>query len=282
MHFGIEGQHPGHGRWNVAASRAGGEDGATRGERTVARLDQDGDGKLSLSELEGSRLGRKLTVDRFARLDADDDGMLGADEIDNGRGRHGRASGHGGAVAENVVLAQLADYLTERVAPEINPLTTEVLARLDGDESGAVNSEEIAGTRLAELIGAGFYDLDADRSGALDAAELNGFIEAEILGLAEPAAAPDDAPEAPAPEAGLAPVEGGADVAAPVTEPMPDVTEEPVAVADPVPETEPGAETTLASLEAALALLRDDPAQSQTYEAVRGFYEDVRTILGAA
>ena len=57
----------------------------SRGERLVARNDQNNDGKLSAAELEGTKLGRRMSVDRFARLDRNDDGMLEAYALKNGK-----------------------------------------------------------------------------------------------------------------------------------------------------------------------------------------------------
>lgn len=256
-------------------------DGPSRGERLVGRLDRDKDGKIGLSEIADSKLGRKMTVDRFARLDANSDGALDAAELDARRGRAwGKAMRE--EMVQNVVTAQMADYLTEKV-PEALPgddLVKAVIARLDGDGSGALNSEEIAGTRLAEKIGAGFYDLDGDKSGTLDMAELGAFIRAEVLGLADPVAAP--AEEAVEEVAAADPVE--------TTE-----TEE-VAEAAEVPETVEAAETAdtaaapeagtldpqqamISAFETALQMIEDGQETRSTYDVVRALYGTAKDIF---
>jgi len=56
---------------------------SSRGARVVARHDRNEDGKLGIDELEGTRLGARMSVNRFARLDANEDGLLDAAEIDS-------------------------------------------------------------------------------------------------------------------------------------------------------------------------------------------------------
>ncbi len=171
---------------------------ATRGQRVLARHDQDGDGLLSAAELKDTRLGRKMSVDQFAKADTDGDGKLGAAEIDAALPqRHG---GYHGQMAESSVNARIADYLSAKPATE-DPsvdVTARIMANLDRDHSGGLNSEEIAGTRLASAVGNGFYDLDADKSGTLDAAELGGFVADYLSGSAAPAVASTADPVAPA------------------------------------------------------------------------------------
>ncbi|CUH63171.1 hypothetical protein TG4357_00516 [Thalassovita gelatinovora] len=58
---------------------------STRGEKLVARLDQDQDGGISAEELKDTRLGRRMSVDTFSKIDDDNDGKLTADEIDSFR-----------------------------------------------------------------------------------------------------------------------------------------------------------------------------------------------------
>lgn len=142
----------------------------SRGERIVACLDSDQDGGLSIAELADSRRGSKMTLERFARIDTNGDSKLDAAEIDamkRGRG--------GGAGRE---IAMRARWLAERAEPAQaeTDLSAQVIGLLDSDGSGRLNSEEIAGTRLAELIGGDFYRLDADRNGGLDQQELALFL----------------------------------------------------------------------------------------------------------
>jgi Ca2+-binding EF-hand superfamily protein len=58
-------------------------------QRVLGKLDQNGDGQLSVDEAKCSRLSRA-----FERLDADKSGTLSLDEIERGRGFHKRH--HGG------------------------------------------------------------------------------------------------------------------------------------------------------------------------------------------
>ena len=60
---------------SVALAHEGGEHGGR-----FARLDADGDGKVSLAEM------KKMTEERFAKLDANHDGFLVADEMHRGHG----------------------------------------------------------------------------------------------------------------------------------------------------------------------------------------------------
>ena len=133
---------------------------------------------LSVSELSDTKLGRRMSVERFANIDANGDEKLDASELDAAK----RAR-HGSAAKESALNAQLADHLTEKIEIEKQPdVATLVMQRLDGDESGGLNSEEIAGTRLAEIIGGEFYQIDADKNGTLDKAELGGLIANYLTG----------------------------------------------------------------------------------------------------
>ncbi len=170
-----------------------------RGERLVARHDADNDGKLSTAELQDTRFGKKISVDRFAQLDRNDDGQLEAGEL-NRRGRHhDHAHDHhkirthdgpsniGPSHTEQALVAKFADLLAAPADPADqgdlgDDIAKALLARLDKDDSGGLNSEEIAGSKLAEKIGSGFYELDGDKNGALDTAELSAFITSQFLG----------------------------------------------------------------------------------------------------
>jgi len=93
----------------------------------------------------------------------------------------------GSGQVEQALIAKFADLLAEKLPPP-DPgadIAKALLARLDADDSGALNSEEIAGTRLAQAIGSDFYELDSDRNGALDKAELSAFITDQYLGSAQ-------------------------------------------------------------------------------------------------
>lgn len=264
-----------------------------RGERLVARHDQNDDGRLSAAELEGTRLGKRLSVDRFARLDGNGDGMLEAGEL--GRARPGGAEGP--SVLERVMIARFADHLAE--APDEGSLGEDiaeaVIARLDRDGSGALNSEEIAGTRLADKIGAGFYDLDADRNGALDMAELGAFVEREFLGVtfgeepADPGTVPDDPAGEPAAgeatAAAFAPADAVDEAAGPPDAALAPVPDDAATVAQPALDASPAAEYAeqiRASFEAALQMLRDGADARSAHDVVQALYGEVKTILGDA
>ena len=79
MHVGMQSQ----GNWQQQVFAGP----PSRGERLVARNDQNNDGKLSAAELQGTKLGRRMSVDKFARLDRNDDGMLEASELNRKKAR---------------------------------------------------------------------------------------------------------------------------------------------------------------------------------------------------
>ncbi|MCG6901133.1 MAG: hypothetical protein LJE68_00490, partial [Rhodobacter sp.] len=104
MHAVIQGQSHGH------AHAHGHMHGPSRGERLVARHDQNDDGKLGIDELADTRLGRRMSVARFARIDTDGDAMLSAAELDNVKRGRG-----GAAMKEAAMRARYADYLVQQV-----------------------------------------------------------------------------------------------------------------------------------------------------------------------
>ena len=256
----------------------------SRGERLVEKFDSDGNGKIAMAELEGTRLGKRMSVDRFARLDRDGDLELSADELNHGRRGKGYAFGHFSKVAEASVLSQIADALAASAEAESqeDTLADLVIDRLDSDDSGALNSEEVAGTKLANLIGADFYTLDADKSGTLDKAELSELLREKVFGLTE---TPADDPE---PEKVVAEVDDDApiDVGLP-SEDVPTAAPDPtiaVLTPDTANDAPSGTLSTnnriASSFEAALQLLQNGQ-QTSTFDAVNAFYEDVRRIIGA-
>ena len=160
-----------------------------RGDRLVARLDQNNDGKLSTGELQDTRLGNKISVDRFARLDKNGDGQLEASELNRkgkSQGNHHDGPNAGPSTTERALVAKFADLLAAPAKPPEpanlgEDIAKALLTRLDKDGSGGLNSEEIAGSKLAEKIGGDFYELDGDKNGALDTAELSAFITSQFL-----------------------------------------------------------------------------------------------------
>lgn len=260
------------GKSRIPPPAAGGEP-PSRGERLVARLDGDADGAISLAELAGSRLGRRTSVDRFARMDANGDSRLDAGELDAARRGH-----RGAAMQENAMRQRFANYLAARVdEPDRGTdVAGRVLERLDSDDSGGLNSEEIAGTRLADLIGGDFYAIDGDRNGALDRSELAGFLTVHVLGagdqalpVADAGAPLDDAPEPGAVEDAVLDV--GETVAAAGSPPVTS-TRQATGGSDYTRDISN-------AFDAALKILQDDAAGGQAYNVVQALYSDVKTIL---
>ena len=206
-----------------------------------------------------------------------------------GRG-HGYAYGFGqGASSESVVLAKIADALAAKAEPEPAPagetLAKMLIERLDGDGSGALNSEEIAGTRLAEKIGDKFYGLDGDKSGTLDVAELRAFIEEAVLGLAEPADEAEDADdvEVDDDDAAASVVSAATSASASVAEELTELDDvgESDAVVTAAASSFVVDNEKLNGFEAALKLLEDSAENRQTYDVISTFYERVKAILAA-
>ena len=294
MHVGMHN----HGNWQQHVFSGP----PSRGERLVARNDQNNDGKLSTAELQGTKLGRRMSVDRFARLDRNDDGMLEASELN--RKKAPRTDGP--SMMEQVVVARFADFLAGKPEPQAKPdaskVAEAVIARLDKDDSSGLNSEEIAGTRLAEKLGSGFYELDSDKNGALDKEELTSFISKAYLGEAEADAeaiqpatgdatneddiqptsldvAKEDVPEA---------ASRADDSVAASSEPEPF---EAVEVAETQASDKAVSESSSsvayadqirASFEAALEVLKNGADQRSAYDVVRTLYAEVSGIIGEA
>ena len=258
----------------------------SRAERMVARHDADGDGKLSVSEMRDTKLGSKMSVDRFAKLDKNGDGMLEAGELKIGRGKgHAHAYGHmkQAAGAESAVRAAMADYLVSKTDEgAASDVAGRVMDRLDMDKNGGLNSEEIAGTRLAEMIGGEFYQLDGDKSGTLDKVELADFITRTLLGGAPPAVDDEQTPDE------IAPVADASGDAAPVEQEesaaMPGLTD---ASAAAERDTSFGsgaadyANQVNAAFETALEMLRTANS-APGYNSVNKLYGEVKSILEPA
>ncbi|MDJ0820305.1 MAG: hypothetical protein QNJ09_00675 [Paracoccaceae bacterium] len=263
----------------------------------MARNDQNNDGKLSTAELQGIKLGRRMSVDKFARLDRDDDGMLEASELSRKKARRIDVP----SLMEQVVAARFADYLAANSEPQVKPdaskVAEAVIARLDGDGSAGLNSEEIAGTRLAERLGSGFYELDGDKNGALDKHELTSFISKAYLGEAEahsqavPVVANEDSKlEDVKPTASDVVNPDVFWVSTEATEPVdPTIQTEPVEAAEAqsssVAVSEPSSSVAYvdqirASFEAALEVLKSGADQRSAYDVVRTLYAEVSGIIG--
>ena len=241
-----------------------------------------------------------MSVDRFARLDSNEDGMLEASELNRKSAR--RAAGP--SIVEQVVVARFADYLTAKpeavVKPDGAKVAEAVLARLDKDGSGGVNSEEIAGTRLAEKLGSGFYEADGDKNGALDKDELKTFISNAYLGEdevgegADPVAVDDGAEgdvtasavDANTPAVSAAPVEADEPATSDISSEPGEVVEasgaqSTAAASEPTSSTS-YADQVHASFEAALEVLKNGADQRSAYDVVRTLYAEVSGIIGEA
>lgn len=67
---------------------------ARRADRMIERHDADGDGQISLDEMQAARQGGMMN-----RMDRDDDGAISREEFTSGSGRHG--DGHHGGKGRN-------------------------------------------------------------------------------------------------------------------------------------------------------------------------------------
>ena len=231
---------------------------------------------------------------------------------------------YGAEAMKNAMTTKMADYFTEKVSapPTIEEqsldVAKEIIRRLDADMNGSLNSEEIAGTRLAEKIAEGFYGLDGDKTGTLDVDELYGFILDELKNQSVAEAVPGEVPEDNA-EAAETPAETPAEipaeapVAAPeaaVAEPEAAPVEAPAETADAAIAAEPAdaapaeagtapidvmetvdyyvspamsaEERVIAAFEAALKTIQEGQEARSTYDVVSALYGDVQGILGTA
>lgn len=302
MLVATHGQNHAIGRHHVAQSaqimqREMASEGPSRGERLVARLDQDRDGALSPSELKDTKFGNRMSIDKFARLDANSDGMLEAGELDAMK-KHGRKHENhtGPGMMESIVRAQYADYLAEKTDADdgMADVAARVIEKLDGDQSGGLNSEEIAGTRLAKLIAGDFYQIDADKNGALSRTELSGFIADHLLGQSSETI-PDPADDG---EVGLAILPGeaetegtpetdasGPQLATSEVDGTPSATDpSPITQFNSVDAASSSAARTASiatAFEAALEILKNGSGTDNPYDVVQTLYGDVQKILAS-
>lgn len=200
-------------------------------------------------------------------------------------GHHGAAEGYGVGVDRQQEIEKLADHLASPASGQSvsEALADAVITRLDGDQSGALNSEEIAGTHLADTIADGFYELDADQSGTLDRAELSGFLahnglaetevaDAQVVEVTPPEAVADD-DEAELEELAVA----AEDVAGEDPAASTGATTLSAAVA---PAPAPSYEQRMAdAFETALETLNQGQAPSWTVDIVKSLYGDVKVMM---
>lgn len=267
--------------------RAEASEGQSKGERLVARIDGNEDGKLSIGELRDTKIGRRMSVDQFAKIDSNSDGMLEAGELDAAREARPEATQerrerlYSAAGAESAVRANMAEYLMEKVDDGSADVAARVIKGLDADESGALNSEEIAGTRLAELLGDGFYALDADKNGALGKEELAGFIAEKLMEKTSGEAESDavsEVEESAETEELIAAEEG---LVEPAEEAVSEAVEEPAFGAPSGSSVSEYASRVQAAFENALEMLKGAQSE-QSFNAVSALYKDVQSIFETA
>ncbi|SMY08717.1 EF-hand domain-containing protein [Flavimaricola marinus] len=118
------------------------------GETIVGRLDADGDGQISATEVGESKAGAKVDEALFAKIDGDSDGLLSAGELDafaqtaDFEADMGRGDGPGRlhpiAVAAGALL--LSIFQNRNVTEEPAPTPT------NAPEAGDSETQEVFGT----------------------------------------------------------------------------------------------------------------------------------------
>lgn len=122
------------------------------GEALVAKLDNDGDGGVSIEELASTRFGKDMSAETFTSIDTDGDSKLSASELDT-----------------------LFEAEAEVEVPTVGET---VVSKLDGDGDGAVSIHELAGSEFgAKMKIGGFAKVDGDGDSKLSAEEITSFME---------------------------------------------------------------------------------------------------------
>lgn len=134
-------------------------DGTEHGQRGLAALDTDDDGRISFEEFSVRQ------ADALARLDSDGNGVLTIDEFLNGRPgpRMGNGTGRRGRGGDNPP----SDFNAERRAEMQAMMSERATERFQEMDS---NGDKIV--TLDEFTEANFFNLDSDNNGILTGSEL--------------------------------------------------------------------------------------------------------------
>ena len=150
-------------------------------QKVIGAAYSDGDGALSLAEVEAA-LGQDTTSgdsgvsQAFAKLDANGDGKLSQDELASAIDARKSASGvhhhhhhHGHATAAS------------QAQPSDGGLASAILGQADSNGDGALSADEIAqalGTSASDGLKQSLAGFDKDGDGKLDSSELAAAIDA--------------------------------------------------------------------------------------------------------
>ncbi|MDX1780167.1 MAG: EF-hand domain-containing protein [Thalassovita sp.] len=113
------------------------------GDGLVAKFDRNADGGVAADELQGTRLGRKMSVDTFAAIDGDGDGKLTAEEFDSAADLPGRRVGwtrhphgfHPGGTHAVMNRLETSQSTGTEAADPVATDTAEAAAPVDGAEA---------------------------------------------------------------------------------------------------------------------------------------------------
>ena len=118
-----------------------------------AKMDANGDGKVTLSEFKTAR------VSMMIRADANKDGKLSKAELESGMaamrqgsGQGGQGVGKGGGMMFGMMDANNDGFLTR---PEIEKMVERRFGRIDVNGDGSLSASEMAAMRAAGMGGRG-------------------------------------------------------------------------------------------------------------------------------
>lgn len=113
-------------------------------EEMFAKLDGDGNGGISLEELEGTKLGDRIGED-FASIDTDGNGELSADEMQTHKeAKMAEMQSQGGGMMQSILEALMAIEESEDSTETDSTLTDEIAVVTDTAEleDTLLNTEE--------------------------------------------------------------------------------------------------------------------------------------------
>jgi Ca2+-binding EF-hand superfamily protein len=156
-------------------------------QKVISAVDADGDGALSLAEVEKA-LGQDTTngdtglSQAFAKLDTNGDGKLSQDELASAIDAQNSASGSASGVHHHRHHhhAQQAQG-TDGGQPTDGQLASAILGKADTNGDGALSADEIAqalGTNASDSLKQTLAGFDKDGDGMLDSSELAAAIDA--------------------------------------------------------------------------------------------------------